>query len=153
MIPKHLKLEFQSSRQDRKTNSFVRFLGEVMARQCCFEIYWPLVETIVRRHIHFEIQKSANRIWSQDFSFCWNLAKKITVTRKLDSGQISLIKHRNLGIGKILHLICIIWKFIVKLSVCHGTCVCRIFSWGMQDKKDSECKRFMEIFDMFLKEL
>ena len=28
--------------QDRKTNSFVRFLGEVMSQQICFEIYWPL---------------------------------------------------------------------------------------------------------------
>ena len=75
------------------------------------------------------------------FLFCWNLAKEFTVARKLDSGQIPLIKHRNLGIGKILHLICIIWKFIVKLSVCYGTSVCRIFSWGLQNKKDSEYKR------------
>ena len=28
--------------QDRKTNLFVCFLGEVLARQFCFEIYWPL---------------------------------------------------------------------------------------------------------------
>ena len=27
--------------QDRKTNSFVRFLGESAAQQFCFEIYWP----------------------------------------------------------------------------------------------------------------
>ena len=38
------KFNFQVflSRQDRKTNSFVHFLGEVTARQFCFEIYWPL---------------------------------------------------------------------------------------------------------------
>ena len=43
---KYLKLEFQfqvfPSRQDRKTNLSVCFLGEVTARQFCFEIYWPL---------------------------------------------------------------------------------------------------------------
>ena len=33
----------QKRHQDRKTNSSVRFLGEVMARQFCFEIYWPLM--------------------------------------------------------------------------------------------------------------
>ena len=31
-----------SSCQDRKTNSFICFLGEVRARQICFEICWPL---------------------------------------------------------------------------------------------------------------
>ena len=38
------KFKFQvfPSRQDRKTNSFVCFLGEVTAQQFCFEIYWPL---------------------------------------------------------------------------------------------------------------
>ena len=38
------KFKFQvfTSRQDRKTNSFVCFLGGVMAQQLCFEIYWPL---------------------------------------------------------------------------------------------------------------
>ena len=38
------KFKFQvfPSCQDRKTNSSVRFLGEVTARQFCFEIYWPL---------------------------------------------------------------------------------------------------------------
>ena len=29
--------------QDRKTNSFVSFLGEPAALQFCFEIYWPLI--------------------------------------------------------------------------------------------------------------
>jgi cytosine/uracil/thiamine/allantoin permease len=28
--------------QDRKTNSFIRFLGESAAQQFCFEIYWLL---------------------------------------------------------------------------------------------------------------
>jgi hypothetical protein len=41
-----MKLEFGfqvfSSCQDRKTNSFVPFLGEVMAQQFCFEIYCHL---------------------------------------------------------------------------------------------------------------
>ena len=32
--------------QDRKTNSSVCFLGEVTARQFCFEIYWPLVQVV-----------------------------------------------------------------------------------------------------------
>ena len=36
------KFQVFLSRQDRKTNSFVRFLGEVTARQFFFEIYWPL---------------------------------------------------------------------------------------------------------------
>ena len=31
--------------QVRETNSFVRFLGEVTARQFCFEIYWPLANS------------------------------------------------------------------------------------------------------------
>ena len=43
---KYLKLEFRfqvfRSHQDRKTNLFVCFLGEVTARLICFEIYWPL---------------------------------------------------------------------------------------------------------------
>ena len=30
--------------QDRKIDSSIRFLGEVMARQFCFEIYWPLAD-------------------------------------------------------------------------------------------------------------
>ena len=32
------------SHQDRKTNSFIHFLGEVTVQQFCFEIYWPLAE-------------------------------------------------------------------------------------------------------------
>ena len=38
------KFKFQEypSCQDRKTNSFFCFLGEVTAQQFCFEIYWPL---------------------------------------------------------------------------------------------------------------
>ena len=38
------KFKFQvfPSHQDRKTNSFVCFLGLVIAQQFCFEIYWPL---------------------------------------------------------------------------------------------------------------
>jgi hypothetical protein len=41
-----LKFKFQvfPSRQDRKTNSFVRFLGEITARQFSSEIYWPLTD-------------------------------------------------------------------------------------------------------------
>ena len=50
MTRKYLKLEFRfqfkfqvfPSHQDRKTNSFVCFLGEVTTWQFCFEIYWPL---------------------------------------------------------------------------------------------------------------
>ena len=37
------KFQVLPSRQDRKTSSLVHFLGEVKARQFCFEIYWPLV--------------------------------------------------------------------------------------------------------------
>ena len=39
-----LKFKFQVylSRQDRKTNLFVHFLGEVTTRQFRFQIYWPL---------------------------------------------------------------------------------------------------------------
>ena len=47
---KYLELEIENqvsstflSRQYRKTNAFVCFLGEVMARQFCFEIYRPLL--------------------------------------------------------------------------------------------------------------
>ena len=38
------KFKFQvfPNRQDRKTNSLVRILGEVVARQFFFKIYWPL---------------------------------------------------------------------------------------------------------------
>ena len=38
------KFKFQvfPSQQDRKTNSSVCFFGGFMARQFCFEIYWPL---------------------------------------------------------------------------------------------------------------
>ena len=36
------KLQVFPSRQDRKTNLFVCFIGEVTAGQFCFEIYWPL---------------------------------------------------------------------------------------------------------------
>ena len=43
---KYLKPKFKfhvfPSRQDRKTNSSNRFLGEVTTRQFCFKIYWPL---------------------------------------------------------------------------------------------------------------
>lgn len=104
-----------------------------------------------KTHSFWKEKKRKQNMFSR-FLFCWNLAKEFTVARKLDSGQISLIKHRNLGIGKILHLICIIWKFIVKLSVCYGTSVCRIFSWGMQNKKDSEYKKLYSWkFLIFLK--
>ena len=47
-VRKYLKLEIEikfqvfPDCQDRKTNSFVCFLGEITARQFCFEIYWPL---------------------------------------------------------------------------------------------------------------
>ena len=39
------KFKFQvfSDCQVGKTNSFVCFMGEVTARQFCFEIYWPLI--------------------------------------------------------------------------------------------------------------
>ena len=49
MTRKYLKLEIKmqvSSIFDSsgwKTNSFIRFLGEVTARQFCFETYWPLI--------------------------------------------------------------------------------------------------------------
>ena len=33
--------------------SFVRFLGEVMARQFCFEINWPLEELHTYKYFHF----------------------------------------------------------------------------------------------------
>ena len=38
------KFKFQVflSCQDRKTNSFIHYLGEVTVWQFCFEIYWPL---------------------------------------------------------------------------------------------------------------
>ena len=36
-------VQYFRRRQDRKTNSLVLFLGEVTARQICFEIYWPLL--------------------------------------------------------------------------------------------------------------
>ena len=49
MTQKYLKLEFRfwfPSRQDRKTNSFVCFSGEITAWQFCFEIYFPMAEKI-----------------------------------------------------------------------------------------------------------
>ena len=42
------KFQVFPSHQDRKSNSSIRFLGEVMARQFCFEIYWPLVFAITK---------------------------------------------------------------------------------------------------------
>ena len=36
----HFRFQIFLSRQDRKTNLFDQFLGEVMARQFCFEISW-----------------------------------------------------------------------------------------------------------------
>ena len=37
-----------NSRQGRKTNSFVRFSGESVAQQFCFEIYWPLRKSMCK---------------------------------------------------------------------------------------------------------
>ena len=42
------------SRQDRKTNSFGSFLGEVTARQFCFEIYWPLEGFMNKIHMYWQ---------------------------------------------------------------------------------------------------
>ena len=39
---KDFKFQVFPSRQDRKTNLFICFLGEVSTRQCFCEIYWPL---------------------------------------------------------------------------------------------------------------
>ena len=54
------KFKFQvfPSRQDRKTKSFVYFLGEFTARQFCFEIFWPL------RELFFEI-------WTDFYVLTW----------------------------------------------------------------------------------
>ena len=38
----YFKFQVFPSRQDRKTNSLVHFLGEVTAWQFCFKIYWSL---------------------------------------------------------------------------------------------------------------
>ena len=51
------KFKFQVflGRQDRKTNLFVHFLGEVMAQQFCLEIHWPLVYAICILGLKFSI--------------------------------------------------------------------------------------------------
>ena len=41
------KFQVIQSCQDRKPNLFVRFLGEVMAQQFCFKIYWPLAHQLM----------------------------------------------------------------------------------------------------------
>ena len=38
----NFKFQVYPGHQDRKTNSFVCFLGKVIAPQFCLEIYWPL---------------------------------------------------------------------------------------------------------------
>ena len=43
----NFKFQVFPSRQDRKTNSFVRCLGEVTDRQFFFEIYCPLLCTLI----------------------------------------------------------------------------------------------------------
>ena len=57
------KFEVFPGRQDRNTNSFVCFLGEVTARQFCFEICWPLVNSCsqgVYTRKHDLAQKNTN---------------------------------------------------------------------------------------------
>ena len=43
---KRICFSILNSSQDRKTNSFIHFLGESAAQQFCFEIYWPLVSSV-----------------------------------------------------------------------------------------------------------
>ena len=42
---KQIWFSILNSSQNRKTNSFVWFLGESVAQKFCFEIFWPLVST------------------------------------------------------------------------------------------------------------
>ena len=57
------------SRQDRKINSFVRFLGEVTAGQFCFEIYWSLerVYVLLRNRVAYAVVISC--FWKK-YDFC-----------------------------------------------------------------------------------
>ena len=57
------KFKFQvfRSHQDRKTNSFISFLGEVTARQFCFEIYFALVKSNFLAHFLGELKISKRR--------------------------------------------------------------------------------------------
>ena len=66
--PWNLNFKFQlfPSLQDRKTNLSNGFLGEVMAQQFCFGIYWSLAQTI---SIRLNLKKSPN--FNQWLSAIW----------------------------------------------------------------------------------
>ena len=78
--------------QDRETNSFVCFLGEVTTRQFYFKIYWPLLGSIN----YFKVTL-ADFVWKQFFSrFCYNL---LFLGRELDFWVFIVVP---LGTKKIL---------------------------------------------------
>ena len=72
------KFKFQvfPSRQDRKTNLFICFLGEVMARQFCFEIFWPLGGCLHARGQNFYQSLQKKIPWGSGgiTSFSWGPA-------------------------------------------------------------------------------
>ena len=65
-----LKFDFKfqvfPSRQDRKTNLSVCFLGEVMDQQFCFEIYWPLSSSHFIVLTHSILLKMDSGVWYQE---------------------------------------------------------------------------------------
>ena len=79
-----LKFKFQvlPSRQDRKTNLSVHFLGEVTAQQFCFEIYWPLKEANYTINLNLYD-------WCADIQPNWTKLKKNQSSVEMKKKQIS----------------------------------------------------------------
>ena len=90
---------------DRKTNSFVHFLGESAALQFCFEIYWPLEEEVknsflcdlrVKFHksirvcnFHGAIRPPRPPSWAQDFrQLCPALVRCVYCAELLELGEL-----------------------------------------------------------------
>ena len=83
-----MKLEFlfqvsSISKSSGYKNKFVcSFLGEVLAWQFCFEIYWPLSPPLVLTRMEFEMINPNDRMLSAQLSVCiifWNALKTTTL--------------------------------------------------------------------------
>ena len=68
--------------QDRKTNSFFPFLGEVLAWQFCFHIYRPLVRALNTGELRDYI------VWlTWVFKFCFKLSISLEKQRLIDDSS------------------------------------------------------------------
>ena len=70
--------------QDRKTNSFICFLEEAVARQFCFEICWPLDSWYEKYNNHF-LSENVNPQKTEQLheNLGLEIGKKQTQTQKL----------------------------------------------------------------------